>query len=160
MILMISVNRLSHARLLQTSVDTGVQSEPAIPDRPKLRVNKRITTDAVNCACAHLSSKYGITVATLRKAAQIVCKELYHHDVYLSSKEWEEQESQTENSHIYVVPSSRTTNEFKQIQALKMEKHAAIALYEKSEETKTTIYFDTIERSSIDGEWPLIIFKW
>ena len=40
MILMISVNRLSHARLLQTSVDTGVQSEPAIPDRPKLRVNK------------------------------------------------------------------------------------------------------------------------
>lgn len=83
MILMISVNRSSHARLLQTSVDISIQSEPAIPGRPKLRVNKRITTDAVNCVCAHLSSKCDITVAASRKAVQFVCKELYHHDVYL-----------------------------------------------------------------------------
>ena len=37
--------------------------------------------------CSHLSSKCGVTVETSRKDVQIVCKELYNHDVYLPSKE-------------------------------------------------------------------------
>ena len=65
--------------------------------------------------------------------------------------------SQIENSHIYVVPSSKAINAFKQIQASELEKHAAIALYEKTEGTKTTIHFDTTGHNSIDDEWPSII---
>ena len=43
-----------------------MQTDPAVPDRPKLRVNKRIATDAVKSTCAHLSSNCGITVETSR----------------------------------------------------------------------------------------------
>ena len=43
------------------------------------------------------------------------------------------------------------------MQASEMEKHAATALYEQSEETKTTIHFDTTGHSSVNVEWPSII---
>ena len=153
----VSLNRSGHARVLQSGIDISIQTDPAVPDRPKLRINKRIATDTVKSTCAHLSSNCGISVETSRKALQIVCKELYSHDIYLSSKEQQEQEPQSKKSHTYVVPSSRTINEYKQIQASEMEKDAAVALLKKNNQVKATLHFDSTGRSSIDGEWPSII---
>ena len=80
----VSLNRSGYARTLNDGVEIGIQNDPAVPDRPKLRVNKRNATEEVKSACARISSVCGVSVETSRKALQIVCKDLYNHDVYLS----------------------------------------------------------------------------
>ena len=62
-------------------------------------------------ACARLSSRCGITVQTSRKTVQVVCKELYVRDVYLSSKEQEKQEPQTENNRTENMLSTFKNNQ-------------------------------------------------
>ena len=58
----------------------------------------------------------------------------------------------------YVICSARTISDYKQIQVSEMEAMAATALYRKTS-SKSFIHFDTISRSSIDGEWPSIILR-
>ena len=47
-----SLNRSGYARILNDGVETGILTDPAVPDRPKLCVNKRNTTKEVKSACA------------------------------------------------------------------------------------------------------------
>ena len=56
------------------------------------------------------------------------------------------------DNHLYVLPSVRTITDYKQLQASEMEREAANALFNKNENSKAIIHFDTTGRSSIDGE--------
>ena len=112
-------------------------------------------------ACEQISSVCGVSVETSRKALQIVCKDLYNHDVYLSLKEQAENEgvnvkSSKYDNHSYVVPSVRGITEFKQLQASEMEREAPFALFNKSTLVKSTVHFDTLE----EVQWmPSLILK-
>ena len=59
------------------------------------------------------------------------------------------------------MPSAKTIAHFKQLQSVEQEQKAAIALYNKPDDVKTTFHYDTTSRSTIDGEWPalLLIFS-
>ena len=81
------VNRSGHVRVQQIGVDASVQTDAAVPDRPKLRVKLRSSTDEIKATCAKLSSICGLSVEKTRTVVQIVCKELYNHDIYLSPTE-------------------------------------------------------------------------
>ena len=129
----VSLNRSGYAHILNDEVEIGIQTDPAVPDHPKLHVNKQNATEQVKSACAWISSICGVSVETSKKALQIVCKDLYNYDVYLSSKEQAENEvvnvkSSKYGNHSYVVPSVRRITEFKQLQASEMEREAAFAL--------------------------------
>ena len=129
----VSLIRSGYAHILNDEVEIGIQTDPAVPDHPKLHVNKQNATEEVKSACAWISSICGVSVETSKKALQIVCKDLYNYDVYLSSKEQAENEvvnvkSSKYGNHSYVVPSVRRITEFKQLQASEMEREAAFAL--------------------------------
>ena len=57
----------------------------------------------------------------------------------------------------YVLPSAKTIANFKQLQSADEERQAAIALLTKPDDVKTTFHFDTTSRSTIDGEWALLL---
>ena len=106
--LIVSLNRSGYACILNDGVETGIQTDPAVPDRPKLCVNKQNATEEVKSAWAWISSACGVSVEISRKALQIVCKDLYNHDVYLSSKEQAENEGVNIKSSEYDNHSSCT----------------------------------------------------
>ena len=76
-----------HVRVQNIGVDASVQTDAAVSDRPKLRIKLRSSTDEIKTTCAKLSSICGLSVEMARKVVQIVCKELYNHDMYLSARE-------------------------------------------------------------------------
>ena len=154
----VSVNRSGYARIIKTGIEMGVQTDLPVSDKPKLRINKRVATDDIKSTCARISSTCGISVEMSRKVVQIVCHDLYKHDFYLSLAEQASVEGNS-NNYIYVLPSSRTINDHKQILSSETEREAAIALNAKKPNIKATVHFDTTSRSSIDGDWPSIILS-
>ena len=82
----ISVNRSGHARIQCRGVDVAVQTE-YVSDQPKLCISKRGCKNEIKSACARISSVCCVSIKTSRKAVQIVCKDLYNHNTYLSSNE-------------------------------------------------------------------------
>ena len=48
----VSTNRSRHVRVQQIGVDASVQTDAAVPDRPKLRVKLRSSTDEIKATCA------------------------------------------------------------------------------------------------------------
>ena len=58
-----------------------------------------------------------------------------------------------------ILPSARTISDYKHMQASEAERNAAIALYQKPDNIKRIMHYDSTSRSSIDGEWPSIILK-
>ena len=79
---LVVVNRTGHVHAKHISVDVGIQTEPSVPDCPKLWINEKISTNEIKSSCAILSSTCGVLVEMLRKIVQVVCKELYNHNVY------------------------------------------------------------------------------
>ena len=163
----VSTNRSRHVRVQQIGLDASVQTDAAVHCRPILRVKLRSSTDEIKATCAKLSSICGLSVEKTRTVVQIVCKELYNHDIYLSPTEQlagdgvapEEHtqghlpvSSSDYENYTYVIPSARTIADYKQIQASEMETMAARALYMKKPNIKAFVHFDTTSRSSIDGE--------
>ena len=63
------------------------------------------------------------------------------------------------DSRFYVLPSAKAITDYKQLQASEMEREAANALFNKNENSKAIIYFDTTGHSLMDGEWPSLIFS-
>ena len=150
----------------------GVQLEPVKPEKPKLRAKRKICTDKIEATCANVSSVCGMPVEMTQKAVKTVCKELYKHDVYLSAAEGcklaslEQPPSKKPSppvsardykSYDYVLPSARTISDYKQMQASQVEQDAAIALWSKDKNVKSTLHYDTTTRNTIDSEWPATI---
>ena len=143
----VSMNRSGQLRMKVIGVNVAVQTDPAVPGRPKLRVNEKKATDKIKSTCTMLSSTCGVSVETSRKIVQIDCKEPYNHDVYLSPMEQVTSEfsegdgiadepnvsvsTSTYKNHTYVIPSARTIDDHKQILASDIETEAARMLYEK-----------------------------
>ena len=104
-----------------------------------------------------------------RKIVQIICKELYGHDLYLSPEDQAEgegteiSEEEMANSSIKdranVFPSARTISDHKQLLASETESEAAMALLDKDSTIKAIVHFDTTSRNNIDAEWPTIILR-
>ena len=60
---------------------------------------------------------------------------------------------------MYLLPSVRAISDYKQLQASEMKREAENALFNKNENSKAIIHFDTTGHSSTDGEWPSIILR-
>lgn len=165
----ISNNRSGMIRLKPIGVDIGLQTDLAVPDRPSLRKNKRISTENVKNACALVSTCSGVSAEMSRRIVKIIAKELYGHNLYLTPEEQAEGESiemtldqkanQSIQDRTYVIPSARTITDHKQLMASETETEAAIALLEKDSCVKAIIHYDTTSRNNIDGDWPTIILR-
>ena len=151
----ISINRSGKLRI-STDIDHPTSSTPL---RPKLRVNRRICTDAIKSACATISSTCGISAEMSRKVVQIVSKELYGHQFYLSKEDQARGEVCTPGDLSYVIPSARTIADHKHLMAIDSEVDAAIALCNKIPSVKAFLHFDTTNRNNIDEDWPTIILR-
>ena len=64
----VSLNRSGYTHILNDGAEIGIQTDPAVPDHPKLHVNKQNATKEVKSACAWISSVCGVSVETPRKA--------------------------------------------------------------------------------------------
>ena len=82
-----SANRSGLVRSTKSVTTVGVQIETVKPDKPKLRVKRKICTDKIKATFANVSSVCGVSVEMSQQAVKTVCKELYEHDVYLSAAE-------------------------------------------------------------------------
>ena len=82
--------------------ECSTQTEACKADRPKLRINKKQSTDATKTTCSKLSSTCGVSLETSRKVAQVVCKNLYDHAVYLSPEEQLEGEQEIFNQEKHI----------------------------------------------------------
>ena len=141
---------------------------------PKLRKNRNCT-DAIKSTVSKVSYKCGISIEKARRAVQIVCKELYSHEFYLSLKEKDPQaectkKEQDEDSkrgitdidyklYADIIPSAKSIRNYKGLQATQEEISAALTLYQKKADHNITFHFDTTSRSCIDGEWPALILN-
>lgn len=63
------------------------------------------------------------------------------------------------DSHLYLLPSVKAITDYKQLQTSEMERGAANALFNKNENSKAIIHFDTSGHSLMDGESPSIILS-
>ena len=59
------------------------------------------------------------------------------------------------------MPSAKAINDYKLTLAIQTEKEAATALYNMPDDAKSTLHFDSTQKSKIDGDWPclILIFK-
>ena len=180
-----SVNRSGLTRSTVRTEDKCVQADIYVPSRKPIR-NVRDCSSESKETCSQLSAQCGISVEMSRLAFIIVCKYyfgiVYYLDVETARKE--EPTASNDNTHVssagdsgedpptkkrilssksdyadyrFVVPSSKTISATKQFQSIEEERKAAVALYTKPENIKTTFHFDTTSRSCIDGEWPALI---
>ena len=56
-----------------------------------------------------------------------------------------------------VLPSAKIINDYKVTLAIQIEKETATALYNMPDDVKSTLHFDSTQRSKIDGDWPCLI---
>ena len=82
-----SANQSGLVRSTKSVTTMGVETELIKPDKPKLKVKRKICTDKIKATCANVSSVCGVSVEMSQQAVKTVCKELYEHDVYLSAAE-------------------------------------------------------------------------
>ena len=81
-----SANRSGLVQSTKSVTTVGVQTEPVKPDKPKLRVKRKICTDKIKATCANASSACGVSVKMSQQGVKTIFKELYEH-VYLSAAE-------------------------------------------------------------------------
>ena len=162
----VSVNRSGMVRAAPSINEIATQTDPTEVERKKLRINKRVCTDDVKNTCAILSSTCALSTEMSRKVVQVVCKNMYGHELYLTPEEQAKHEgtsvfigSTKEKDRTYVLPSARTISDHKQFLATETETDAGLALLDKDISVKAFIHFDTTSRSNIDGDWPSIILR-
>ena len=137
-----SANRSGLVQSTKSVTTVGVQTEPVKPDKPKLRVKRKICTDKIKATCANASSACGVSVKMSQQGVKTIFKELYEH-VYLSAaeacksasleqppskKRCPPESARDYESYEYVLPSARTISDYKQMQASQLEQDAAVAL--------------------------------
>ena len=61
-----SANRSGLVRSTKSVTTVGVQTEPVKPDKPKLRVKRKICADKIKATCANVSSACGVSVEMSR----------------------------------------------------------------------------------------------
>ena len=82
----------------------------------------RVCTDQIKTACANLSSMCVLSIENSRLAVQTVCKYLYKYKVYMNAADIIEEPrkrkcSSSDIESLYVLPSSCTILDYKQMQA-------------------------------------------
>ena len=145
--------------------------DPATPDpvtsKPQIR-KLRNCTDSVKAAISKVSYECGTSVEKARKALQIISKELYGHQYYLTLEEKGTLSDQNQKRKISeidykeysdILPSAKSIRNYKSLQATQEEIDAGIALLNKPKSENVTFHFDTTSRNYIDGDWPALILN-
>ena len=178
-----SLSRSGRVCSTKKSSDISAQTDHKF-NAPKIRINSKVCTDQVKSTCASVSTKCEVSVEVARLAVKTVKKGMYDHDVYLNTEEQSAAEhskppdnDQNEppskkkrtvpvpsskadyDKYQYVLPSAQTVSDYKHMQASEAEGNAAIARYQKPDNVKRIMHYDTTSRSSVDGEWPSRILK-
>ena len=83
-------------------VECSTQTAACKADRPKLGINKKQSTDAIKSTCSKLSSICGVSLETSCKVVQVVFKNLYNHNVYLTTVEQLEGEQEIFNQEKHI----------------------------------------------------------
>ena len=179
-----SITRSSLRRII--AEDTGTQTEYVYIEKPPILVVRDCTPEVKN-ACVKVSVKCGISTAMATVAVQAVCKELYHHQYYLTKEEAiergpnlveygkEQPSSQPKKKHRLDErkPASKSLSNkqdyipYKDVlpSARTLNNHKQLlavqveALFLMDSSVRCTLHYDTTSRSKIDGEWPSIIFS-
>ena len=154
-------------------------------ERPKIR-KVCDCTNAVKTACVNLSVECNMSAEISRVDVQTVCKNLYVHNYFWSKDEAIERDpSLSENKQDNpptnkrkkldlpkkqvpkslneyrpdknVFPSAKTINDYKLTLAIQTEKEVAAALYNMPDDVKSSLHFDSTQRSKIDDDWPCLI---
>ena len=178
--LKISCNRSVLARSTVTVVEKETQTDlQEFTARPKIRKVRDCTSD-VKSTCAEVSVKCNVSAQMSRVAVQTVCKGLYKHEFYLTKEEAKTERKEISQEHLpvdeqnnenvarpvkkedyadyeFVLPSTKTIVDYKQLLSIQHEKDAALALKDIPEGIKVTLHYDTTQRSKIDGDWPCLI---
>ena len=122
--------------------------------RPQIRKCRNFTED-IKSACARVSIVTGMASKNARKAVQITCSELYHHDFYLSAAEQREKENgevTTINSNFphskgdwenyeYVLPSENIIDDYRSLLAAQEEADAGKFLFDTKDCNTVTSTF-------------------
>ena len=154
----------SGTKIFSPTADTSF----CLDSSPKPEIRKvRNCTDSVKAAISKVSYECGISVEKSRRALQIISKELYGHQYYLSLQEKKSSEPNPKRKitdidyeeYGDILPSAKAIRNFKSLQATQEEIDAAIALYTKKDTDNVTFHFDTTRRNFIDGEWPALILN-
>ena len=155
----VSVNRSGAVRQTQSINEVAVQTDEVNVERRKLRINQKLCTDEVKNTCVKLSSTCGVSTEMARKIVQVVCKNMYGHELYLTAEDQAKGEgtsltvgSTKWKDRTYVIPSARTISDHKQYLATETETGAALALLDEETSVKAFIHFDTTSRNNIDDE--------
>ena len=180
-----SLNRSELSRNTKEYSDENSQTETVYQERHNIR-KIRDCTNAVKTTCVNLSVKCNMSAEISRVAVQTVCKNLYDHNYFLSKDEAIErdpslseykQDNPPSNKrqkldlpkkqvpkslneykpYENVLPSAKAINDYKLTLAIQTEKEAATALYNMPDDVKSTLHFDSTQRSKIDGDWPCLI---
>ena len=111
----VSMNRSGTVRLAPSVDEVATQTVDVNIERPRLRINQRVCTDAIKNTCVQLSATCGVSTEMARKCVQVVCQNLYGHQLYMNAEEQANEEgtslyigSSKEKDRTYVIPDPRT----------------------------------------------------
>lgn len=176
-----SRNRSGLAReVIEAQSSHCITNIPFECPRPEIR-RQRLLTERIKVACARVAVGAQCSAMYARRAVQIVAKELYGHDYYLTPEEQMLKEpdivhefevksgdkvvnedgslhkvphsSQEWKRFRYVLPSEKTINRYIGLMAAQEEAEAGTALLTMPADVKSTIHYDATTRSCIDGDW-------
>ena len=173
----ISLNRSGLVRIVS---EEKPASEPTRFPRPEIR-QQRVLTERIKVACARVAVGVQCSAMYARKAVQIVARELYGHDYYLTAEEQMKNEPEVgqyddgmldggndddndSENHVphnsdewkrfkFVLPSEKTINRYIGLLAAQEEAEAGMTLLDKPSDVKSTLHYDATTRSCIDGDW-------
>ena len=83
----ISATRSGNVFIKKVKVECSTQTEACKAERPKLRINKKQSADAIKSTCSKLSSICAVSLETTCKVVQVVYKDVYDHNIYLTPEE-------------------------------------------------------------------------
>ena len=109
-------------------------------------------------------------------AVQTRYKALYKHEYFLNIEEVPNDQSDEDfevvpkrpkkavtkeggKEFANVLPSTRTMEDYKHLQASEIECHAGVVLAKKESSVKVTLHYDATSSNSIDGEWRSLILN-
>ena len=173
----VSLNRSGIIRI--ASADNPTTGPTQFP-RPEIR-RERVLSEKIKITCARVAVGAQCSAMYARKAVQIVARELYGHEYYLTAEDQMESEpelaqgaDETEVSSVlddeeesnnvphssqqwkrfkYVLPHEKTINKYIGLLAASEEAEAGISLLNMADDVKSTLHYDATTRSFIDGDW-------
>ena len=178
-IMNVSANRSGLIRIVPA--DDQITGSIQYP-RPEIR-RERVLTEKIKTTCARVAVGTQCSAMYARKAVQIVARELYGHEYYLTAEEQMEHEPELAEGEVatediddeeesnmphnsqqwkrfkYVLPHENTITKYIGLLAASEEAEAGMSLFHMPEDVKSTLHYDATSRNFIDGDWVTLTLK-